>query len=341
MRYLRTNTACRITVGPFFDKTDGISPETELTVTNEKLTLMVDVANVPTLILDTAPTASGGANDMVHVTGDDAGFYDLELAAANVNYLGRAILALTDAANHSPVFHEFMILPAVVYDTMVLGTDNFDVSMTQIAGQTVTCAAGVTVLASVGTASTNSAQTGDAYGRLTSVIEPDLVTITAAQSAQATLANQNIIIPDLVTITTNLGTANSNISAIQTVLSGITSLAKWLRGLFRKDTMDSTAKTEVNTGGGTFDETTDSEEALQEELDRIYAQTSVIAPSIITITNNQALQALDSTVSKPGTAQTITPPASMATLANQNIILPSLVTITAVTTKLDTMLESA
>lgn len=129
MRFLRTNTAVRVTVGPFFDKTDGVTPETGLTVTSCKLTLMVDDSNVPTLVLDTAPTASGGANDMVHVTGDDAGFYDLELAAGNVNYLGRAMLAITDAATHCPVFHEFMILPANVYDSLVLGTASLSVAV--------------------------------------------------------------------------------------------------------------------------------------------------------------------------------------------------------------------
>src|SRR3972149_6132359 len=134
MRYLRYNTDTRITVGPFLDKTDGITPEVALTVTSEKLTLVVDDAGVPTLVLDAAPTASGGANDMVHITGDDSGYYDLELAAANVNYLGRATLSLNDVATHLPVFHEFMILPAVIYDAMVLGTDLFDVSVTQLLG---------------------------------------------------------------------------------------------------------------------------------------------------------------------------------------------------------------
>jgi hypothetical protein len=141
MRYLRKNTATRITVGAFFDKTDGITPEVALTVTNEKLTLMVDTGGVPTLVLDTAPTASGGSNDMVHVTNDDAGFYDLELAAADVNYVGRAMLAITDAANHCPVFHEFMILPEVVYDAFVLGTDNLDVSVADLAAGAVNAAA--------------------------------------------------------------------------------------------------------------------------------------------------------------------------------------------------------
>lgn len=85
MQFLRTNTATRITVGPFLDKTDGVTPETSLTVTNCKLTMTVDDGGVPTLVLDTNPTASGGANDMVHITGDDAGYYDLELAARITN----------------------------------------------------------------------------------------------------------------------------------------------------------------------------------------------------------------------------------------------------------------
>ena len=152
MRYLRTNTACRVTVGPFFDRTDGVTPETAITVTSCKLTLMVDDGNVPTLVLDTAPTASGGSNDMVHVTGDDAGFYDLELAAGNVNYLGRAMLAITDAATHCPVFHEFMILPAMIYDSLVLGTDRLDTNVTHIGDTSQTARdIGASVLLSSGT----------------------------------------------------------------------------------------------------------------------------------------------------------------------------------------------
>ena len=134
MRFLKTNTATRVTVGPFLDKGDGITPETAITVTSCKLTLMVDDGGTPTLVLDAAPTASGGNNDMVHVTGDDAGFYDLELAAANVNYVGRAMLAITDAAVHCPVFHEFMILPANVYDSLVGGTDTLQADVTQWLG---------------------------------------------------------------------------------------------------------------------------------------------------------------------------------------------------------------
>lgn len=151
MRFLRQNTATRITVGPFLDKTDGVTPETSLTVTSEKLTLTVDDGGVPTLVLDTAPTASGGSNDMTHITNDDAGFYDLELAAANVNYVGRALLSITDAATHCPVFHEFMILPTNVYDAL-MGSDKLDVNSAEVGGTAQTGRdLGASVLLSSGT----------------------------------------------------------------------------------------------------------------------------------------------------------------------------------------------
>lgn len=115
-RDLRTNTATRITVGPFLDKTDGITPEVALTATNEHLTLVVDTAGVPTLVLDANATASGGNNDMVHITNDDAGYYDLELTAAQLNYLGRAALSINYVTDHLPVFHEFNIITAAEFD---------------------------------------------------------------------------------------------------------------------------------------------------------------------------------------------------------------------------------
>ncbi len=162
MRFLKTNTATRVTVGPFLDKGDGITPETALTATNEHLTLVVDDGGVPTLVLDANATASGGTNDMVHVTNDDAGLYDLELTAAQLNYVGRAILSINYVTDHLPVFHEFMILSASAYD-FFFGTGKLPVDVDTIKTQAVTCAAGVTVRADVGTAAQSTAQTGDTY----------------------------------------------------------------------------------------------------------------------------------------------------------------------------------
>lgn len=137
MRFLRTNTAVIITVGPFYDKTDGVTIETALTITNERITLTADTdaGSAPTNILDNISGAtSGTANDLNYITGNDAGLMQMELAAADVNRLGRMFLSITDAANHVPVFHEFMVLPAMIYDSFVLGTDVLDASVTQILG---------------------------------------------------------------------------------------------------------------------------------------------------------------------------------------------------------------
>lgn len=128
---LKTNTATRITVGPFLDKTDGITPEVALTATNEKLTLMVDTGGVPTLVLDANATASGGNNDLVHVTGDDAGYYDLELTAAQLNYLGNAKLSINYATDHLPVFHEIQIVSAQYWDAKY-GSGNFSADVKAI-----------------------------------------------------------------------------------------------------------------------------------------------------------------------------------------------------------------
>jgi hypothetical protein len=121
MRFLRSNTAVIVTVGPFYDKTDGVTIETGLTITNERITLTADTDDnsAPTNILDNVTGAtSGTSNDLNYITGNDAGMMQLELSAANTNRLGRMFLSITDAANHVPVFHEFMVLNTALYDAL-------------------------------------------------------------------------------------------------------------------------------------------------------------------------------------------------------------------------------
>ncbi len=119
MQFLRSNTAVLVTVGPFYDKTDGVTIETGLTITNERITLTADTdaGSAPTNILDNVTGAtSGTANDLNYITGNDAGMMQLELAAADVNRVGRMTLSITDAANHVPVFHEYFVLPQAIFD---------------------------------------------------------------------------------------------------------------------------------------------------------------------------------------------------------------------------------
>ena len=119
MRFLRSNTAVIVTVGPFYDKTDGVTIEGALTITNERITLTADTdaGSAPTLILDNVTGATSGTdNDLNYITNTDAGLMQLELSAANTNRVGRMHLTITDAANHVPVFHDFFVLPQAIFD---------------------------------------------------------------------------------------------------------------------------------------------------------------------------------------------------------------------------------
>lgn len=132
---IRQNTAQIITVGPFVDKTDGVTPELSLTVTGCHITMTADTAdgNAPTLVIDVDATASGGDNDLVHITNDNAGYYSLELTAAQTNRVGGGRLCINDDDVHCPVFHELEFLPANVYDSR-FGTDKLQVDAVEVSG---------------------------------------------------------------------------------------------------------------------------------------------------------------------------------------------------------------
>jgi hypothetical protein len=97
------------------------------------------------------------------------------------------------------------------------------------------------------------AMTGDAFARL-------------GAPAGASIA------ADVAAVKTDTGNLVTRITS--TLFSGITSLAQWLGLLGGKQTGNSTARTELRAtgaGSGTFDETTDSQEALRDRGDAAWA----------------------------------------------------------------------
>lgn len=139
---------------------------------------------------------------------------------------------------------------------------NVPTDLQTIKTQTVTCAAGVTVLASVGTAATSTAQTGDNYARLGA---------PAGASVSA----------DIAAVKTDTGNLVTRITS--TLFNGITSLAQWLGLLAGKQTGNATARTELRAtgaGSGTFDETTDSQEALRDRGDAAWTTSTLTAAAV-------------------------------------------------------------
>jgi hypothetical protein len=194
MYELKTNTAVRIPVGPLVDPTDGKTAKTGLTVTGMSVEIF-QMKNDGSAVVRAAfaPTASGGDNDMVHVTDDTTGMYDLELTAAQLNWLGNGRIAFYDVDGFLVHWIDIQVVSANFFGwkygtgnvnanaVLVNGEspeDSVDIAAVLLAGmnstppkvdietiktQAVTCAAGVTVLASVGTAATSTAQTGDSF----------------------------------------------------------------------------------------------------------------------------------------------------------------------------------
>lgn len=109
---IRYGTAQTIVVGPALDVSDGATPETALTATNEHCTLIVGT----TLVIDADLTASGGDNDFIHVTNDDAGYYTLELTVAQTSYYGSGKLSINYVTDHAPIFHELNFMSQEAYD---------------------------------------------------------------------------------------------------------------------------------------------------------------------------------------------------------------------------------
>jgi hypothetical protein len=118
-RWLRQSTAVTIQMGPALDRADGVTEETAL---------------APTVEISKAGAAFAARSSATAIAHDQNGWYRVELNATDTGTAGPLVAKFDDAATHLPVWHEFMVVPAVVYDALVAGTDNLDVNAVQWAG---------------------------------------------------------------------------------------------------------------------------------------------------------------------------------------------------------------
>lgn len=109
MFFLKQSTAATIKIGPFLDSTDAVTPETGLTIEPADVRLSKEGG-------DYLP--KNQTDDCVH---DENGEYDCSLNITDTDTLGSLKLAVFEAGA-LPVWHEFMILSATAYDTLVTGS---------------------------------------------------------------------------------------------------------------------------------------------------------------------------------------------------------------------------
>jgi hypothetical protein len=165
MLFLKQSTAGTVKIGPFLDSTDGNTAETGLTISQADVRLSKNGGNI------------AQKNEASACTHDELGLYDCDLDTTDTGTLGRLQLWVHESGALQ-VWHEFMVVPANVYDSLVGGTDTLEGDIKAISGDETaadnaeaffdgTGYAGTNnVIPTVTTLTGHTAQTGDNYARL-------------------------------------------------------------------------------------------------------------------------------------------------------------------------------
>lgn len=140
--WLKQSTSVDVGIGPFLDETDGKTAETALTITQPDIRLKKGNGNW---------AQKNAAQTLSH---EENGWYELTLDATDTNTLGLLIVAIHESGA-LPVWKEYMVVPAMIYDSIVAGSDRLDANATHLADQAITASGGVTFPAATLASTTN------------------------------------------------------------------------------------------------------------------------------------------------------------------------------------------
>ena len=295
MMWLRQSTAVTRKIGPFLDATDGGTPETVLTISQADVLL----------------SKEGGAltqkNDATACTHDANGWYGCPLNATDTATLGSLQLSVTEAGA-CPVWHEYSVLPANVYDSL-FSTDYLKVDVADWLNATAPANTG-DAFALIGAAGAGLTALGDArLAELAAANLPaDIDTIKVDVAGPDGAAMRGTDNADLASVCTEarlaeLGAANlpADIDVIKIDVAGLDGTA--MRGtdnaalaavctelrLARLDENISAAKTLVagaitatTIATGAVDADAVATDAINEIRDAIFAKASITAVGTVT-----------------------------------------------------------
>ncbi len=201
--FLRQSTSQIIRFGPFLDSTDGVTPETALTIAQADMQLSKD----------------GGAfaqkNAAGNATHDTDGWYSTTLNTTDTATAGELKIQV-NVAGALPVWEKWFVLTATAYDSLQTGTFN-NVAATDIvsAGAITTLSGAIVNVDLVDTLTTytgNTPQTADhtaGIADIPTVAEFNARTLVAANyfdAATDTVANVTLV----ATTTTNTDMVGTN-----------------------------------------------------------------------------------------------------------------------------------
>ena len=143
--YLKQSTTTTVYLGPFVDDTDGKTAETALTIT---------------AYLSKAGAAAAARNSATAIAHDRDGYYRVELNTTDTNTLGR-LRVFSSTAGALPVWADFTILSAQVFDSLIAGSDALQVHTNELTANLIAAAALATdAVAEIADAVWDEAQSG-------------------------------------------------------------------------------------------------------------------------------------------------------------------------------------
>lgn len=128
-RWLKQSTSVDVPIGPFLDDTDGKTAETTLTITQPDIRLKKNGGNW---------AQKNAAQTLTH---EENGNYEVTLDTTDTDTLGLLRLHVAESGA-LPVFEDFIVLPANVYDALVLGSDFLQIDVAQFGNANGTFASG-------------------------------------------------------------------------------------------------------------------------------------------------------------------------------------------------------
>lgn len=123
--FLKVATAATVVAGPFRAIADGYTACVSLTTQAGRYIV----------------NGTGAAFTASTWTHDANGSYLVGLSTTHTGTVGRLRLTFTDAATYYPVTEDFVVLPALIYDSFVGGTDTLQTDIAQCGGATVAAGA--------------------------------------------------------------------------------------------------------------------------------------------------------------------------------------------------------
>ncbi len=173
MQYLKSDTATTVRIGPFVDSTDGVTAETALVIGQADVRLSKNGA------------AAAQKADATAATHNESGYYRVPLGVADTDTKGTLDICVS-VAGALPVTAKFTVLPAAVYDAIVLGSGNLPVDVVAVDGSAASLGSGNIDANVVEVAAVAVTGVNDFKADLSSLNDPTATAVASAVRSELT-----------------------------------------------------------------------------------------------------------------------------------------------------------